>query len=76
MEMDSAASCTMGMYMNDFVYFFYDDKVRARFQCILSPLIQVEFIRVVEWFLGIHLLGATAMRRLWFTLTRQISSGT
>ena len=40
--------------MDDFVYFSVDDETEAMFQRILSRLIKVEFMGVVEWFLGTH----------------------
>ena len=45
---------TLGLYVDDFIYFSCDDEVEARFQRILSRLIKVEFMGVVEWFLGTH----------------------
>ena len=42
------------MYVDDFVFFSPDDAVEQKFQRILSNLIKVDFMGVVEWFLGIH----------------------
>ena len=53
-EPDSTVPLTLGLYVDDFVYFSCSDEVEARFQRILSRLIKVEFMGVVEWFLGTH----------------------
>ena len=45
---------TLGLYVDDFVYFSCSNEVKARFQRILSRHIKVEFMGVVEWFLGTH----------------------
>ena len=45
---------TVGIYVDDFVYFSTSDEVEAKFENILQHLIPVDFMGVVEWFLGIH----------------------
>ena len=45
---------SFGFYINDFICFSCNDKVKAKFQHILSWLTQVKYIGVVEWFLGTH----------------------
>ena len=45
---------TLGLYVNDFVIFSTCDAVEEKFQEILSRLITVDFMGIVEWFLGDH----------------------
>ena len=49
---DSTVPITMGLYLDDFIYFSSSNKVEEKFQRILSFLIKVDFMRTVEWFLG------------------------
>ena len=44
----------MGLYVDGFVFFSTEDEVEIKFQTILSKLIPVDFMGVVEWFLGVH----------------------
>jgi hypothetical protein len=44
----------MGLYVDDFVYFLEDPAVEALFKCLLQERIEVDFMGLVEWFLGIH----------------------
>ena len=53
-EPDPTVPLTLVLYVDDFVYFSCSNDVEARFQRILSRLIRVEFMSVVEWFLGTH----------------------
>ena len=53
-ELDPTVPLTLVLYVDDFVYFSCSNDVEARFQRILSRLIRVEFMSVVEWFLGTH----------------------
>jgi hypothetical protein len=50
----SSFPLTLGLYVNDFVYFSEDSEVEAKFQKLLKALISVDFMGAVEWFLGIH----------------------
>jgi hypothetical protein len=50
----SSSPLTLGLYVNDFVYFSEDPAVEALFCCLLSEQCKVDFMGVVEWFLGIH----------------------
>ena len=50
----SVVPLTLGLYVDDFVFFSTSDSVEAKFQRILAKLIKVEFMGTVEWFLGIH----------------------
>ncbi len=45
---------SISLYVNDFVYFSEDPAVKALFECLLQERVKVEFIGLVEWFLGIH----------------------
>ena len=45
---------TLGLSVNNFVFFSTCDAVEEKFQQIISYLITVNFMVVVEWFLGIH----------------------
>ncbi len=44
----------MGLYVDDFVYFSEDPAVKALFERLLRERIKVDFMGLVEWFLGIH----------------------
>ncbi len=40
--------------MDDFVYFSEDPAVKALFEHLLSEQVKVDFMGLVEWFLGVH----------------------
>jgi hypothetical protein len=42
------------MYVNDFVYFLEDPKVKALFSHLLGICCKVDFMEIVEWFLGVY----------------------
>ena len=44
----------LGLYVDDFLYFSEDPSVEALFCCLLAEWCKVDFMGVVEWFLGIH----------------------
>ncbi len=44
----------MGLYVDDFVYFSADLAVEALFERLLQECLKVNFMGLVEWFLGIH----------------------
>jgi hypothetical protein len=44
----------MGLYVDDFVYFSANPAVEALFEWLLKERIKVNFMGLVEWFLGIH----------------------
>ncbi len=50
----SLAPLTLGIYINDFVYFSKDPQVECQFKKLLTNLITVEFMGTVDWFLGTH----------------------
>ncbi len=45
---------TLGLYVDNFVYFFDDPYVERLFERLLSSLVTVDFMGTVEWFLGTH----------------------
>lgn len=53
-EPPSTVPITLGLYVDDFVFFSESDAVEARFQRLLSSRLSVDFMGDVEWFLGIH----------------------
>jgi hypothetical protein len=50
----SSRPLSMGLYVDDFVYFLEDLAVEALFERLLWEQIKVDFMGLVEWFLGIH----------------------
>jgi hypothetical protein len=50
----SSSPHTLGLYDDDFVYFSEDPAVEALFCHLLGERCKVDFMGVVEWFLGIH----------------------
>ena len=50
----STSPLTLGLYVDDFVYFSEDPSVEALFCRLLAERCKVDFMGVVEWFLGIH----------------------
>jgi hypothetical protein len=44
----------MGLYIDDFVYFSADPAVEELFEWLLRERVKVNFMGLVEWFLGIH----------------------
>ena len=51
-----SAPLSIGLYVDDFVYFSKDPTVEALFFCLLSERCKVDFMGIVEWFLGVHFL--------------------
>jgi hypothetical protein len=47
---------SLGLYVDDFVYFLEDPDVEVLFKCLLQERVKVDFMGLVEWFLGIHFL--------------------
>ncbi len=52
----STTPLTLGLYINDVVYFSKDPAVKAHFCRLLAERSKVDFMGVVEWFLGIYFL--------------------
>jgi hypothetical protein len=50
----SSAPLSLGLYINNFVYFLEDPAVEALFCCLLAKHCKVDFIGIVEWFLGVR----------------------
>ena len=50
----SSEPITLGLYVDDFVYFSADDAVEKKFERLLAKSLAVDFMGTVEWFLGIH----------------------
>jgi hypothetical protein len=50
----STLPLTIGLYVDDFLYFSDDPSVEALFCRLLAERCKVDFMGVVEWFLGIH----------------------
>jgi hypothetical protein len=49
-----AVPLSLGLYLEDFVYFLENPNVEALFGCLLRGQVKVDFMGLVEWFLGIH----------------------
>ena len=41
------------MYVDNFVFFSEDPAVETLFECLLQEQIKVDFMGLVEWFLGV-----------------------
>jgi hypothetical protein len=50
----SSSPLTLGLYVNDFVYFSADPEVEAKFEQLLQQYSRVDYMGTVEWFLGTH----------------------
>jgi hypothetical protein len=44
---------TLGLFIDNFVYFL-EDPAKHKFETLLSTLVTIEFMGMVDWFLGIH----------------------
>jgi hypothetical protein len=47
---------SLGLYVIYFVYFLEDPAVKAFFCCLLAERCKVDFMGIVEWFIGVHFL--------------------
>jgi hypothetical protein len=45
---------TLGIYVDNFIYFLEDPAVERRFEQLLAVMVTVEFMGNVDWFLGTH----------------------
>jgi hypothetical protein len=45
---------SLDLYVDDFIYFLEDPKVKELFCHLLSERCKVNFMGIIEWFLGIH----------------------
>ncbi len=50
----SESPLSFGLYVNDFMYFSKDPAVEALFCCLLAKWCKVDFMGIVDWFLGVH----------------------
>ena len=50
----TSSPLTLGLYVDDFVYFSDDPAVEAKFERLLKHYSTVDFMGTVEWFLGTH----------------------
>jgi len=50
----STSPLSLGLYVDDFVFFSEDPAVEAKFQRLLQAEATVDFMGTVEWFLGTH----------------------
>ncbi len=50
----SSKPLALGIYVDDFVYFSEDPAVEALFKPLLHEQVKVDFMGLVEWFLGVH----------------------
>jgi hypothetical protein len=50
----SSAPLTLGLYVDNFVYFSADSAIETKFQGLLKQHIKVDFMGTVEWFLCTH----------------------
>jgi hypothetical protein len=54
-DIPSASSLlTLGIYVDNFIYFLESPNVEHLFEQLLSSLVTVNFMGTVEWFLGTH----------------------
>ena len=44
----------LGLYVDDFVYFLEDPTIESLFCRLLSKRCKIDFMGIVEWFLGVH----------------------
>ena len=51
---NSISPLTLGLYVDDFLYFSEDPSIEALFCCLLAERCKVDFMGMVEWFLRIH----------------------
>jgi hypothetical protein len=50
----SSVPLSIGLYVDNFVYFSKDPEVETHFECLLQDRLKVDFMGLVEWFLGTH----------------------
>ena len=49
-----SAPLSLGMYVDDFVYFLKDPAVEVLFHRLFAKHCKVDFMGIIEWFLGVH----------------------
>ncbi len=50
----STVLLSLGLYVDDFIHFSEDPPTEALFERLLREWVNVDFMGLVEWFLGIH----------------------
>ena len=50
----SSVRLSIGLYVDDFVYFFEGPEAETLFERLLQDRVKVDFMELVEWFLGIR----------------------
>ena len=50
----SDASITIGLYVDDMVYYSTNDSIEECFKAILASKFKISFVGIVNWFLGTH----------------------
>jgi hypothetical protein len=50
----SSVPLSLGLYVDNFIYFSEDTNIEALSCCLLSERCKVDFTGIVEWFLGVH----------------------
>ncbi len=61
---------SIGLYVDDFVYFSADPEVETLFERLLKNRVKVDFMGLVEWFLGIHFSWRTTPSKVDVHLTQ------
>ncbi len=54
MDLASSSPLTLGLYVDNVVYFLEDPATEHKFETLLSTLVTIEFMDTVKWFLGTH----------------------
>ena len=62
----SSAPLSIGLSVDDFVYFSEDLEVESLFERLLQDHVKVDFMGLIEWFLGIHFSWCFTRQRWMF----------
>ncbi len=54
MALASLIPLYLGLYVDNFVYFSEDPVIENLFERLLTERVKVDFMGLMEWFLGIH----------------------
>ena len=54
LDLPTSSHLTLGLYVDNFVYFSEDPAVEVKFEWLLKQQATVDFMGTVEWFLGTH----------------------
>ncbi len=66
----ATAPLSLGKYVDDFMYFSTDPAVGTLFCHLLADLCHVDFMRIVEWFLGMYFSWRIAPSMVSFHLNQ------